>query len=79
MRETDKMHAIDEKLEALIEQIDSIKEELQKVEADKLMEEWEEDENDDGYGSEAPEDYITFLENVQEDIDRLIADRGLNL
>lgn len=79
MRETDKMHSIDEELEALVEQIDSIKEELQKVEADKLMEEWEEDENDDGYGSEAPEDYITFLDNLQEDINRLIADRGLNM
>ena len=79
MRETDKMHAIDEKLEALIEKIDSIKEELEKVEADKLMEEWEEDENDDGYGVDAPEEYIIFLDNLQEDISNLLANRGLNL
>ena len=79
MRETDKMHTIDKKLEAIIEQIDYIKEELQKGKADKLMEEWEEDENDDGYGSEAPEDYITFLDNLQEDINNLLANRGLDM
>ena len=77
--ETDKMHAIDEKLESIIEQIDSIKEELQKVDSNKLYDEWEEDENDDGYGSEASNDYIACLDTIQEDLDNLLSNRGLNL
>lgn len=79
MRETDKMHAIDEKIEELISQIDSLKEELEKVDSDKLMDEWEEDEDDDGYSNDAPSDYIACLETIQEDINNLLACRGLNL
>ena len=79
IRETDKMHAIDEKIEELVSQIDSLKEELEKVDSDKLMDEWEEDENDDGYGSEAPSEYICCLEAVQDDLNTLMANRGLNL
>lgn len=79
MRETDKMHAIDEKIEVIMSQLDDLRQQLEEVNADLLMEEWEEDENDDGYGSEAPEDYSSCLDYVKEQLNDLICNRGLNL
>lgn len=79
MRETDKMHAIDEKIEAIMNELDDLKQQLEEVKADKLMEEWKEDESDDGYGSEAPEEYASCLDYVGTTLNDLIYNRGLNL
>lgn len=79
MRETDKMYAIDEKIEAIMGELDDLQQQLEEVKADLLMDEWEEDENDDGYGSDAPEEYASCLESVKDQLNELICNRGLNL
>jgi hypothetical protein len=79
MRETDKMHTIDEKNEVIMSELDDLQQQLEEVKADLLMEEWEEDENDDGYGCEVPDDYASCLESVKDELNELICNRGLNL
>lgn len=55
--ETGKMSKAEEKLQSLIDQLQDLEDEIEDIDGEKLQQEWEENEDDEGYSSDAPYEF----------------------
>ena len=62
--ENEKLQAIEEKIEAQIEALRKLQEELEEIDVDKLEEESEEDTLEDRYTPDTPEQYIMDIDTA---------------
>ena len=62
--ENEKLQAIEEKIEAQIEALRKLQEELEEIDADKLEEESEEDTLEDRYTPDTPEQYSMDIDTA---------------
>ena len=62
--ENEKLMAIEEKIDAQIEALRKLQEELEEIDVDKLEEESEEESDVDRYTSDTPEQYIMDIDSA---------------
>ena len=67
--ETGKMRKLEEKLESLIDQLQDLADDIEDLDGEKLEQEWQEDEDDEGYSSDAPYEFAASIRYAIEQLE----------